>query len=98
MQIHKVHVDGQTFILTAGQDVSALKDSIVGALKDGAGFVEFETVGRGIVAVLITPNLPVRFETVERTVDQVSAWEEHPPMIEDSQSFDFDSFFDHLSP
>lgn len=98
MHIHKVHIDGQTFILTAGQDVSALKVGILAALKTGAGFVEFETVGRGIVAVLVTPNLPVRFETIERTEEQVTAWEEHPPIIEDSQNFDIDNFYDQFSP
>ena len=92
MQIHKVHIDGQTFILTAGQDISALKSRIIDALRGGAGFVEFETVGRGTVAVLVTPNLPVRFETIDRTEDQVSAWEEHPPTIEDSRNYDIDSY------
>ncbi|MEF2977304.1 hypothetical protein [Subtercola sp. YIM 133946] len=54
-------------------------------------------MGRGIVAVLVTQNLPVRFETVERSADQVSEWEENPPRIEDCNSFDFDSFFDSYS-
>lgn len=97
MHIHKLHIDGQTFILTVSQNVPALKSSIVAALKTDAGFVEFETVGRGIVAVLVTQNLPVRFETVERTDEQLLEWEAHPPRIEDGRSFDFDSFFDAYS-
>ncbi|MCU1482912.1 MAG: hypothetical protein JWQ19_3698 [Subtercola sp.] len=97
MQINKVHVDGQTFILTAAQGVADLKQQILAALQPGAGFVEFTTVGRGLVSILITPHLPVRFETVDRTEEQITAREGYPTTIEDSRNVDIDFFFDHYS-
>jgi hypothetical protein len=82
MQIIKARVDGQVLLLTAATDVDALKSSIVQAVRQGADFVEFDTVGRGLVSVLITPTVPVRFEILERSQEQVDDWAENPPSID----------------
>lgn len=85
MLVTKLRVDGQVYYLPESTDVLALKEQIVSAVQGGAAFVEFDTYGHGAVAVLMTPQIPVRFETVERTQDEVTAWVEDPP------SFDFDA-------
>jgi hypothetical protein len=96
MIINKVHVDGQTFILAADQNVAALKQEIVAALGGGrSAFVDFATVGLGLISVLITPHLPIRFETIERTEEQMLEWEAYPPAVSDQQTEDLDRFLDH---
>ncbi|PPF79065.1 hypothetical protein C5B96_13560 [Subtercola sp. Z020] len=82
MQIIKARVDGQIFLLRAGTDIAALKSSIVAAVRHGADFVDFDTAGRGLISVLITPTIPVRFEIVERSQEQVDDWQENPPSID----------------
>lgn len=82
MKIQKVHVDGQTFILRPGQDASHLRQQILEAARNGAGFVTFKTVGRATIRVLITPQVGVRFETVRLRKAQLDEWEHHPPSID----------------
>lgn len=82
MKVNKVRVDGQTFILEPHQDVQLLQDRILDAVREGAGFVQFETIGRATISVLITPGVPVRFEVIDRTEEQVTEWEARPPRIE----------------
>lgn len=82
MQIIRARVDGQLFILNTGTDVAALKALIVTAVREGADFVDFDTIGRELVSVLITPTIPVRFEILERSQEQVDEWEEHPPSLD----------------
>ncbi|MDY0908845.1 hypothetical protein [Microbacterium sp. CFBP9034] len=82
MKIDRVRVDGQMFILEPGQDVGSLQDQILAAARDGAGFVQFDTVGRSRVSVLITPRVAVRFEVIERDAEQLADWERNPPTID----------------
>jgi hypothetical protein len=82
MKISKLRVDGQMFILEPGQDVARLQEQILGAVGGGAGFVQFETVGRGTVSVLVTPYVGVRFESLERTEQEISDWQIDPPPID----------------
>jgi hypothetical protein len=82
MKTSKSHIDGQMFILEPGEDIVELKRQIVEAARNGADFVDFQTIGRGTISVLITPNLPVRFEVVEESAEQFAAWEQNPPSID----------------
>ena len=82
MKVNKVRVDGQMFILDPDQNVQDLQDRIINAVRQGAGFVQFETIGRATIAVLVTPGVAVRFEVLERTEEQVNEWEARPPRIE----------------
>jgi hypothetical protein len=82
MKIHKVRVDGQTFVLRPDQDVEQLQREILEAARSGAGFVKFKTVGRSTIRVLITPQVGVRFEAIHPQKAQVVEWEEHPPRID----------------
>ncbi|MFE4726172.1 hypothetical protein [Microbacterium sp. NPDC056736] len=82
MEVVRARVDGQMFILDPEQDVAELQRLIIEAVQQGAGFVDFQTVGRSGISVMITPYIGVRFETIERTPEQVEEWEFHPPSIE----------------
>ena len=95
MKINQVHVDGQTFILASDENVPALKELILTSLRStGSAFVDFRTVGRGLISVLITPSLPVRFEILDRTEQQMAKWESDPPVINDEHSIDIDRFLE----
>jgi hypothetical protein len=93
MKTSKSHIDGQMFILQPGEDVVELKRKIVEAARHGADFVDFVTIGRGTISVLITPNLPVRFEVVEESAEQFAEWEMNPPAI-DGNTDDHFAIFD----
>jgi NAD(P)H-hydrate repair Nnr-like enzyme with NAD(P)H-hydrate dehydratase domain len=89
MKIHKVRVDGQTFVLRPDADLKSLQDEILVAARQGAGFVRFETVGRATVVVLITPQVGVRFETTDAVPEQIDEWEKNPPPIDADPLGDF---------
>ena len=82
MQVTKVRIDGQFFILDDTQHVQDLKDEIVEAVRAGGAFVDFDTVGRGTLSVFVSSALPVRFETITLSEAQLSEWSEHPPRID----------------
>jgi hypothetical protein len=90
MQVSKVRFDGQTFLLDPGQDVDETKQAIVAAARDGSDFVDFRTVGHGTISVLVTPNMPVRFEIIERTEEELEAIEADPPPIDHVPWPDYD--------
>lgn len=82
MHVTRVRFDGQTFLLDPAQDVAAAKEAVVMAARQGAGFVDFRTVGHGVISLLVTPSIPVRFETVERSPAQLKGLEDDPPPLE----------------
>ena len=86
MQVTRARVHGQMFILDPEQDVDELQRLIIEAVQQGAGFVDFQTVGRSGISVMITPYIGVRFETIERSAEQVEEWEFRPPSIEPGDS------------
>ena len=88
MKVTKVRIDGQVFFLTPAQDVPDLKTQIVAASRGGSDFVDFEAIGHGSVSVLITPTESARFETIERSDEEVAVWETEPP------PFDIDNYVD----
>ena len=85
MRIIKVRFDNQTFLLDPEQDVEETKRAIVAAAREGSEFVDFRTVGHGTISLLVTPNLPVRFEVVERSEEELEAIEADPPPIDLSE-------------
>ena len=87
MILTKVRFDSQTFILDPAQDVEDTKRAIVAAARDGSDFVDVQTIGHGTISLLITPNLPVRFEVIERTAEELEELEEHPPPIDRSVDY-----------
>jgi hypothetical protein len=83
VKIDKLRIDGQMFILEPQNDVAALKTQIVDAVRDGARFIDFTTVGHRQVSVLVTAHIPVRFEIIEKSEEQYDQWEKHPPSYDD---------------
>jgi hypothetical protein len=84
MLINKVRFDGQTFFLDPSQDVAKTKAAIVAAVREGSDFVDFQTIGHGTISLLVTPSLPVRFEVIERTEEQLEALEADPPPFDEA--------------
>jgi hypothetical protein len=90
MLISKVRFDGQHFLLDPSQSVDETKAAIVTAVRDGSDFVDFATIGHGTISLLVTPNLPIRFEVIERTEDEIEELEANPPPIDTDARFDWD--------
>jgi hypothetical protein len=93
MKVNKVRFDGQTFLLDPQQDLDETKQAIVTAAREGSDFVDFRTVGHGTISLLVTPNLPVRFEIIERTEAELEKLQADPPPLDPSPAdheFDFD--------
>jgi phosphosulfolactate synthase (CoM biosynthesis protein A) len=88
MYVNMVRFDGQTFFLDEGQDVAETKRQIVAAVREGSDFVDFVTIGHGTISLLVTPSVPVRFEVIERSEEQLERLHSHPPPIDQS-------WFDH---
>ena len=82
MQITKLRIDGQFFYLEADQDTEAIKRDIIAAVTAGPQFIDFTAIGHGQVSVLMMPTLGARFETQERTEQELEAWAEDPPLVD----------------
>lgn len=89
MRVNKVRFDGQTFLLDSGQDLDGTKEAIVAAMRDGAGFVDFRTVGHGTISLLVAPGVPVRFEVLDKSQEEIDRYQTDPPPL-DSPWMDFD--------
>lgn len=90
MKVTRVRFDEQTFLLDPEQDSEQTKQLIVAAARDGSDFVDFHTIGYGVISLLVTPNIPVRFETVEHTEEELEQLEADPPPIDQNSMSDFD--------
>jgi len=58
-----MHVDGVPHDLAQGQDISQVKEAVVQAAQDGAGMVSVTLVGNRVLDVLVTPGIPIAFES-----------------------------------
>jgi hypothetical protein len=85
-----MRLDDQFFFLTEDIDQIQLEHDIIAAVRAGGDFVRFDTLGHGHVSVLITAHFPVRFETVERSEDEVAAWEAAPPPLDVDPDYYFE--------
>ena len=88
MLVNKVRFDGQTFLLEPDQDVDETKAAIVAAVREGSDFVDFRTIGHGTISLLVTPSVPVRFEVIERTEEQLERLELDPPPFDEAVWFE----------
>lgn len=87
MRVIQLRIDGQEFYLAEDVDVDALQQQIIAAVTGPPAFVSFRPIGRGDIAVLVTANIPVRFEVQEHSEAQVREWAEDPPSIDLQASF-----------
>ncbi len=92
MDVTKVRFDEQMFLLDPTSDVDETKQAIVLAARDGSDFVDFHTVGHGTISLLVTPNLAVRFEVIEKTEEELEQLEADPPPLDprSSDGYDYD--------
>jgi hypothetical protein len=82
MLMKHLQIDGQSFYLDSDEDIDALETLIVDSVKGGPQFVKFSAAGYGLVSVLVTPRIGVRFETREIDDDEVAGWDHTPPAID----------------
>ena len=59
MIVSTLHLDGQQYQLDPSVDVAALKQQVVAAAGAGAAFVDFSTLGHGLVSALVTDRTSV---------------------------------------
>ncbi|KFF59834.1 hypothetical protein JF66_08475 [Cryobacterium sp. MLB-32] len=64
MQAHRLTINSDSFHLPAGYDVAGLKSALAAAAHHGGGFVDLVSVSGSHVALLVTPNSTVKFETI----------------------------------
>ena len=82
MRVVHLQIDGQSFFLEPDEDVNALEALILDAVREGPSFLKFRAAGYGVVSVLVTPRIGVRFDTREVGEDEVADWSSHPPDID----------------
>jgi hypothetical protein len=82
MFVKHLQIDGQSFYLEPDEDIDALETLIVEAVKAAPRFVRFRAAGYGLVSVLMTRRIGVRFETREIDDDEVAGWHDAPPVID----------------
>jgi hypothetical protein len=87
MRVAKLRIDGQEFYLPPEVDVAALREQLLAAVTGRPAFVEFRSVGRGEVSVLVTQQVPIRFEIEERSEAQMDEWDADPASIGVSEVF-----------
>ena len=56
-------VNGAHYMLAQGQDPDRIKDEVTAAARDGAEFVTVSVFGNRSVDVLVTPGVPITFES-----------------------------------
>lgn len=82
MQVTHLQIDGQSFFLEPDENVEALEALILDAVASGPHFLKFRAAGHGLVSVLITPRIGVRFEIREVDEAAVANWDSAPPAID----------------
>jgi hypothetical protein len=78
-------VGGRAFVLDPDQDVDQLQAAAVNAVKAGGATVDFGPVGSRMLSVVLSPGVPVFFETVEYEEDRAE-------IDRSAHPFDIDSF------
>jgi hypothetical protein len=58
-----MRVDGEAHLLAQNQDRETIAEAVVQADRDGAGIVTFTVVGNRTLDVVVTPGVPITFES-----------------------------------
>jgi hypothetical protein len=58
-----MRVDGEAHLLAQDQDREVIAEAVVQADRDGAGIVTVTVVGNRTLDVVVTPGVPITFET-----------------------------------
>jgi hypothetical protein len=77
-----ITISGVSHVLAEGQDVQALKDAVVDAVRSGADFVTFTTAGNDAVSTLLSAGVSVTF-----TSQDLAAHEIKPDGMSDADLF-----------
>jgi hypothetical protein len=66
-----ITIQGVSHVLAKGQDVQALKDAVVDAVRSGADFVTFTTAGDVAVSALLSAGVSVTFTSQDVTGNEL---------------------------
>lgn len=84
-----ITVGGKRYALAQGRAVDGVKAAAVAAVRTGGDLVDIVVLGNREVSVLISPGVPVQFETVEIPEDDRDDGDLRAP-FETVSSFDDD--------
>lgn len=87
-----MNVDGTSYALAQGQDTAAIKEEVVRAARDGAGLVTVTLYGNRALDVVVTPGVPITFETEEVRAEIRNDGDLHTPF--EAPRFDYDLGYD----
>jgi hypothetical protein len=65
MQRITMSIDGTSYVLAQGQQVSEIEAAVVDAARDGADVVSVVLYGNRALDVVVTPGVPITFESEE---------------------------------
>jgi hypothetical protein len=60
-----MRINSLEYLLAQDQDVDAIKQHILAALRDGAGIITTTLVGNRALDILISPGVAITFQTEE---------------------------------
>jgi hypothetical protein len=60
-----MNIDGTSYALAQGQEIDTIEASVVQAARDGADLVTVTLYGNRALDVVVTPGVPITFETAE---------------------------------
>jgi hypothetical protein len=62
-------VNGTPYMLAQGQNAQQIKNDVAAAARDGAEFITVSVFGNRSLDVLVTPGVPITFESESESVD-----------------------------
>jgi hypothetical protein len=60
-----MNVDGTSYPLAQGQEIDTIEAAVVQAARDGADLVTVTLYGNRALDIVVTPGVPITFETEE---------------------------------
>lgn len=69
MRTDTITIDRKSYLLAHGESAEKLQQQVLDSIKAGGGIVRFIEVGNREVHAIVSPGVPVTFESVERQVD-----------------------------
>jgi hypothetical protein len=64
-----MQIDRKTYALAQGQDTDAIEQKVVEAARDGADMVTVTLVGNRELDILVSPGVPITFESEDVAED-----------------------------
>jgi hypothetical protein len=76
-----VRIAGAPYLLAQGQDLDDIRQAVVAAARSGADLVRVTVVGNREVEILVTPGVPLTFESEEVPEDAADDGDLDAPFV-----------------